>query len=246
MVDKRINELPFITNPTTNDVVPLVSFAGTEPVTSQIKVNDLRGEPKPIAIADKHDADVLAWDNEGATWKNIPFLSLLTRFFKQVHSAVAAIDAHASKVVTFTGDETAYVPAETGIFLVNTSDSPNTLWRSTGTEAGNLVQIGDGIVAGAAVGAERPSGAATDGSVYLQYKTTADTTTRATWVYSAAAAKWLPISGYIWSSVDPRNTAVNCDFASQHYYLVGGAASTGIQVTTFVGVEENNSLWVVI
>lgn len=249
-MDKRISDLTSINSPADSDLVPVVNMGGTEPVTSKVTVANLRGEPKPIAIANKQEADVLGWDSVAGKWKNLPFLTLLSRFFNQVHSAVTTSDSHPSKVTTFTGAATSYVPEEAEVFLVNTDTTPNTLWRSTGTEAGDMAAIG-GTNEGNAIlyGSDLPSSdpMPTSGTVYYQYSKTGNTEVKNTWVWmdtlpGTTIPGWAPMSGYIVSTVDPVMTPVLSDFKGQfyYYYMIDSGGST---IQQFVSLNSGSSIW---
>lgn len=58
------------------------------------------------------------------------------------HASLTGSSLHSSKIVTFTGDASAYTPTETGIIVAKTDVTPNKLYRTTGLSAGNVVEIG--------------------------------------------------------------------------------------------------------
>jgi hypothetical protein len=59
-----------------------------------------------------------------------------------IHNELSPASCHPPKAVTFTGDPAAYVPAVAGILVLKTDVTPNQLYRTTGTAAGNVVEIG--------------------------------------------------------------------------------------------------------
>jgi hypothetical protein len=56
------------------------------------------------------------------------------------HASISPADSHGPKVLSFTGDPASFVPTATGLIYVATDT--NFIYRSTGTTAGDLVQIG--------------------------------------------------------------------------------------------------------
>lgn len=64
------------------------------------------------------------------------------------HRTQAGANLHNSKATAFTGSPSAFTPTETGVFYVKTDVTPNRLYRSTGTTAGALAEIGSAGVTG--------------------------------------------------------------------------------------------------